>query len=413
VMLRSVPHPTPSRTRRQETTGYYGFALLSAAIVVAFVVGDGQVALCANGPLTLRADHAMKPDGTLAQGVLVVLQDGKIKDTCFGEEAKKAKNARQLPPGAVVSPGLIDLFASIGAHGQASEKVLLIDPKARAADAIDPLDTSLPTAIRSGITTAMVAPAANNLVSGACVSFRTYTAGEALDVLRDDGPMVFALQEGVWQRERAPTSRAGAVHRLRNLITDASNANAPEQVNAVIAGQLDGLLICRSSHDLMSAADALGDLVNRFAIAHTADAIDMPIDAERLAHPVVVGPYTFTTNRRELLGAAALCRSGIDVAFRGGFPETAPHGLRTTAALAVRHGMAPAAARRAMTVAAAKVAGIDNLVGSLAPGKQADLVVFSGDPLRLDTTILEVYVRGTRVYCAANQKNAAAPGGQR
>ena len=96
-------------------------------------------------------------------------------------------------------------------------------------------------------------------------------------------------------------------------------------------------------------------------------------------------------------------RSKIDVAFRGGFPESPPEALRITAALAVRYGMEPAAARRAMTIAPAKIAGVAGRVGAIAPGRDGDLVVFSGDPLRLDKVVLEVYVRGVRVYDAVNQ----------
>jgi imidazolonepropionase-like amidohydrolase len=101
-----------------------------------------------------------------------------------------------------------------------------------------------------------------------------------------------------------------------------------------------------------------------------------------------------------LLGAAALANAGIDVAFRGGFPESASEALRLTASLAVRHGMDPGAARRAMTSAPAAVAGVADRIGAIAPSKDADIVVFSDDPLRMDAKVLEVYVQGVRVYVA-------------
>ncbi len=254
----------------------------------------------------------------------------------------------------------------------------------------------------------MVSPAPSNLVSGVCVSFRTYAKGGKLDVLRDDGPLVFALGEGVWRSDRVPTSRAGALSELRTLLEAAREKAAHPRINAVVAGRLDALIVCGSAHDVASARSELGELFGRSTLVHTGDAIDLAGDLQRLRRPVVVGPYGFASSRRVILGAAALANSGVEVAFRGGLPQSAPDAMRITAALAVRHGMDPAAARRAITVAPAKVAGLANRIGAITPGKDADLVVFSRDPLRLDAVVLEVYVRGVRVYRAANQERSTA-----
>jgi hypothetical protein len=215
--------------------------------------------------------------------------------------------------------------------------------------------------------------------------------------------MVFAFGEGVWRDDRPPTSRAGALYELRSLLADAREGEAHPSVNAAIAGRWGAVLVCDSGDDLTGARDALGELGRRFAIVHSEDAIDLAAEAEDLRRPVIVGPYELTSDRRVLLGAAALADSGVEVAFRGGYPETDVRGLRITAALAVRHGMDPAAARRAMTLVPAKVAGVGGRIGAIASGKDADLVLFSGDPLRLDARVLEVYVKGVRVYSAADQ----------
>ena len=78
------------------------------------------------------------------------------------------------------------------------------------------------------------------------------------------------------------------------------------------------------------------------------------------------------------------------------------HGVarRAAAAVAVRNGMTPAAARRAITSAPAAALGISDRVGSIERGRLADLVVFSGDPLDLRSRVLAVYVRGRRVFVA-------------
>ncbi|MHC4406569.1 MAG: amidohydrolase family protein, partial [Planctomycetota bacterium] len=243
-----------------------------------------------------------------------------------------------------------------------------------------------------------------------CVCFRTWVDRGKLDVLRDDGPIVFALGDGVWQTDRAPTSRAGALYELRRLVAEHREGTAHPRVRAALAGRLDAILVCQTGHDVAAAQSALGNLMRRFAVRHTPDAIDVAGNLSTLRRPVVVGPYSFATSRRVLLGAAVLSEAGVEVAFRGGFPEAAPDALRVTAALAVRHGMDPDAARRAMTIVPATAAGIAGRVGAITPGKEADLVVFSGDPLRLDAVVSEVYVRGIRVYAAENQLDPSAGG---
>ena len=83
-------------------------------------------------------------------------------------------------------------------------------------------------------------------------------------------------------------------------------------------------------------------------------------------------------------------------------PEHAADALRITAALAVRYGMDPAKARRAITGLPAIVTGVPKRIGSIKEGMDADLVVFSDDPLQLDARVLEVYIDGVRVYRAVD-----------
>jgi imidazolonepropionase-like amidohydrolase len=335
----------------------------------------------------------------------VVIQGGKIRQVVPVAEMPRP-GVRRLGNGSVLCPGLIDLCASIGAVEQTLTTVQVVDPAVSAVDAVDPEHKDFAGALRAGITAAMVNPAPTNLVSGTCVSFRTRVTDGKLDVLRDDGPLVLGLGEVVWQRERPPTSRAGALHRLRTLLAEAGAGNADPRINAVVAGRGDALMFCPSIEDIDAARDTLGELADQFVFVHSDDALDLAADSQPLPGPVVVGPYTFSSDRRVLLGAAALSEAGVDVALRGGFPHAPPEGLRISAALAVRHGLKPAKARQAMTAVPAQVAGLAGQVGSIAPGRDADLVVFSGDPLRLDATVREVYIKGVRVYAAASRERS-------
>ncbi len=353
--------------------------------------------------VTLVAGRIVRPDGTLDNAVAVVVRDGKIKRVIPTDDAGDT-NVRRFDAESVVCPGLIDLFSAIGMGGQSVETISIMDPDANAADALDPCHPDFNVALRAGITSAMVAPAPRNLVGGVAVTFRTFVDSGELDVLRDDGPLVLAFGEGVWRSDRAPTSRAGALHELRTLMEEARGGTAHSRVGAAVAGRLDALAVCDQARDVEAMRGVLDDAADRFGIVHTLDAIDIAADLKEIDRPVVVGPYTFTSSQRILLGAAALSDAGVEVAFSGSFPRASVDSLRITAALAVRHGMDPAAARRAITIAPAQTAGVADHIGSIVPDKDADLIVFSHDPLRLDAQVLEVYVKGVRVYAAENQK---------
>ncbi len=344
----------------------------------------------------------LQPDGTLQDRMTVVVRAGRI--TRVSQEADgDGLPLHQLPPESVICPGLLELFALPGVVGQAIEDAQTVDPDASPARALDPSHRDFRAALEAGITAVMVGPAATNLVSGVCVTVRTHVPDGRLDMLREDGPLLLAFGDGVWRPDRAPTSRGGAMHELRGLLAQARAGSAHPRLTAAVRGELDAWIACATGEDVAAMELVLGDVREHFGLVVSQDALDVVDDLRSVRAPVVLGPYTMETSRRELLGAATLAEGGGEVAFRAGFPVTGRDALRLTASLAVRHGMDPAAARRAITIAPAKVAGVADRIGSIAPGKDADLVVFSADPLRMDARVLEVYVRGQRVYCTRNQ----------
>jgi imidazolonepropionase-like amidohydrolase len=362
----------------------------------ATVVAADTAAAVEPGATVLVGDWVLRPDGSLGKDLGVVIRDGKVRRLVKADEA--GSTTHHLPPGAVVCPGMLDLFSYAGAVGQTVEISQLIDPDASPLNVLDPGHPDFRSALTSGITAVMVSPTPANLVNGVGVCVRTYIADGQLDVLRDNGPLILAFGEGVWRSDRAPTSRAGTIRRFRELLDQAREGAAHPRVNAVLGGQLDALIVCPSGSDVGLLERSLGKDAEHFGMVHTLDAVDSADRLRDFGLPVVIGPYSMASSRRVLLGATALTNGGIEVAFRGGFPEAPPEALRLTASLAVRHGMAPQVARRALTVGPAMVAGVADRVGAIAPGKDADLVVYSADPLRMDARVLEVYVKGVRVF---------------
>ena len=112
----------------------------------------------------------------------------------------------------------------------------------------------------------------------------------------------------------------------------------------------------------------------------------------------IVNPLDLTAARRDALAAGLFEKHGVKVAIAGGLPHAPADSLRIGAAVAARAGLTPEAARRSISIVPAELLGVDEQVGSIALGHQADLVVFSGDPLDLRSRVLAVYVGGQRVY---------------
>ncbi len=381
-MLRSLKHSMTS-------SNGVAVALLLAVSVPA--------ATLAQTPSAIVAGRYVAPDGSLQDGTALVLASGKIKSV-RAEAKLNVKGEVVRHPSGVLCPGLLDVRSVIGAYGRNQETMSAIDPGASAIDVVDRSHRDFRSAVRAGITTVMIAPAPTNLVSGAAVVVKTASPDGSATILRSDGPLAFALGGGVLHPSRMPTSRLGAVGMLRDLLGRAQQGNAHQRLVDFVGGKLDAVVYCEDAADLDAALRTFQR--GTYSIVHTGDVHEQAIHLEARRRPIVIGPYGFHTPPRTLATAGAFSAAGVPVAFAGDMPRHSGDALRLTAALAVRYGMDPAAARLAMTAVPAKVAGVDDRVGSIRPGLDADLVIFSDDPLRPDAYVVEVYIDGVRVYGA-------------
>lgn len=356
---------------------------------------------------TLTGAQVLQPDGTLAKGLAVVVSGDRIMRVVSATQVD-LPDPRRLSETSVLSPGLVDLCSSIAAYGEPVEVARAVDPGASARSAIDPQHRDLRLALEAGVTCAMVCPSPSNVISGSAVTFRTALLDERLDVLEEDGPLVFALGRPVLRGDRGPTSRGGARNLLRDALEAARRGDGHPRVRSFLDGHKPGLVFCSAEPDVRVALEVFDAFDRTPAVAHSSDApLGATVDfAKAMAGRnaiAVIGPFDFRTPERLLMTAGILDAADVKVSFRGALPVRSRDSLRVTAAMAVRHGMKTAAARRALTSVAAEVAGTADRVGAIAPGKAADLVIFSGDPLRLDSRVLEVYVRGARVYKAGTR----------
>ena len=360
-------------------------------LLPAGVAGAGE------SSVAVVADRWVAPDGSIRPDGAVLVTDGKISRVGPADELPDAKRVA-YPSGSVVSPGLIDLLSSLGVHGQNIERVRSIDDAPTMYDAIDTQHRDFRAAVRAGVTAALICPLPNNVVGGAGSAVRIGGPGR-IETLHDAGPLMFALGSTVLQWDQAPTSRVGALQLLRGALERAGAGNGGSRLAAFTAGRVGGIVVCDDDQDVSAALRTFPEYGPMPVLAHTTHAVEVAEEiASRKQVKVVIGPYGFDHSPRTLAGAGALDRAGVEIAFAGGLPAAPAESLRITAALAVRYGLARPAARRALTVHAAAVLGAGDRIGRISPGMDGDLVVFSGDPLRLDSRVLAVYVKGVRVH---------------
>lgn len=376
----------------------------------------------------IRAGQIHLGDGSVIRDGTILVRGGKIVAVGSDLKTGDARIFADLPH-AVITPGLIDADASIGlAARDRNEEAREVLPAFTTAAAVDTADPRFRRWLRAGITSVFVGPGMRGVIGGYGSVVKT-TGGppesvelrEAAGLRVSLGPEASSGNRAVRGMEsssmfvRRPTTRMGTVWLLRHAFSryraggsDAAEPMPAEELlvlRAVARGKLPIRFHARNATDIYTALrlaaefdDMRWDVVIDEATEgyRVADAL-----AKRHAR-VVLGPLYAAprTNmeRREgyatrTTNAAILHRAGVGIAFRSG-GESDPENFRTNVGRLVADGLPHAAAVRALTLEAARILGVAERVGSLEVGKDADLVVFSGDPLSPTTRVLGVMVDG-------------------
>ncbi len=381
-------------------------AVAAASLLIAAPAAPG---LARQERTAISAPWGVGPDGSLMADVTVIIVGGRIERVLQGPAEVQADRTIRFESG-VLSPGLIDVASMLGVLGDNVERKSAFDPDASIVEALDALSPVLRASGQAGVTAAMIRPAPSGMISGAAATVRTLVPPGADRVLRADGPLAVTLGPGAWDFDLGPTSRAGVLHELREAMRAAKAEGGSSRLARMVRGELDVLVDAESAEDVDAALALFGQYGLSPTIRHTSDAVETAGELGQAGALVIVGPYHFSSELRLLAGPARLAAAGCEIAFCGGLPGWEPDALRVGAALAVRYGLDPAAARRGLTINAARAAGLGNRVGALTPGADADIVIFSGDPLRLDSRVLEVWIAGERVHFNAPQPREEADG---
>ena len=382
------------------------------------------------GPLAIMGGRVVPVAGPPVEDGVVLISDGRIE--AVGRDVRVPEAAERLDAaGKVVLPGLVDAHTHLGVHEEAegwagqdtNEMTDPVTPQVRALDAINPADLAFADAVAGGVLTVNVNPGSGNPIGGQAAAIRT--AGRTVDemLLRAPSGLKSALGENpkrvYGDRKQLPSTRLGTAAVIRDALVKARNyldkldrgddGEPPERdlrweaLGLVLSGEIPWRQHCHRADDIATALRLADEFGYRLVIDHGTEAVLL---ADRLAErgvPVLIGPLLTSRSKvelrnRSLASPGRLAAAGVELGLITDHPVVPIHLLHVQAALAVREGLDPAAALRAVTLTPARVLGLDDRLGSLEPGKHATLCVWSGDPLDARSRVETAWIEGRQVF---------------
>ena len=331
--------------------------------------------------------------------------------------------------GKWVTPGLIDAHTHLSVKGEPAwmpsvsditEITSPITPSVRCIDALNPADWAIPVVREAGFTTVCALPGSGNLVGGQTVVFKTKPAATVYDMVVDAPvQMKFALGENPrrihgGQQNKAPLTRLGNASMLREVLYKARNyadaldaGKAPYDFNLdpVVRGERFCRIHCHRADDIVTAVRICEEYGMKFSIEHATEGWKILDFLKEKNVTCVVGPLDMAADKLETWYTrfetpGLMEKAGINFCLTQD-SRSATRFLLNHVGMAIARGLSFEAALRGITINAAKLLGIEDKVGSIEAGKNADLAIFDGNPFSsltlCETTIIDgvVYNRST------------------
>lgn len=402
--------------------------LIPAAVLAALSFPGGPGALAAQEPaLALVGARLVPIAGPEVEDGVLVVQGGRI--VAVGPRASTS-----IPAGAEVRdvsgmwimPGLVDTHSHLG-RGDGGDRSSPIQPDARILDGLDVRDPGIRKAMAGGLTAINVMPGSGHLLSGQTVYLKLRGGNTVNDLLFCRDPLReicggMKMANGTNPIGAAPfpgtRGRAAALvreefrkaedYRDRMALADPSRRPSRDLRMEALVEVLDGRRIVHAhSHrhdDILSMLRLQEEFGYRLVLHHLSDA---HLAAGAIAAAGILGASILAPDapggKEEALnagfdGGAALERAGVDVAFHTDDGITDSRFFRRLGGMYVRYGMSREKALEAMTLAGARMMGLEDRIGSLEPGKDADFILVDGDPLSVYSHVQETWVEGRRVF---------------
>jgi imidazolonepropionase-like amidohydrolase len=383
--------------------------------------------------IAITGGRVVPVEGDPIDGGTVLISDGRISSVGAAAEITIPEGAETIDAtGRWVLPGFVETHAHIGVDEQGEgwagkDYNETADPNAarlRAIDGINPADLGFVDALSGGVTTAVIKPGSGNPIGGQTVAIKTWGRTQDEMLLKEPCSVKSALGENPKRKpgDQAPLpiTRMGVAAQIREAFRRAQDYRARrgradekgdpfdrdlalETLVKVLDGELPWCQHVHRADDIATAIRLADEFGYRLVINHGTEAhLLADLIAER-GIPVIIGPLFSTRTKvelrqRTLRSPGILTRAGVRIAITTDHPVVGIQYLVLQAIMAVREGLDRDAALRALTIDPATILGLDDRVGALTAGRDADVVIWSGDPLEAMSRPLQVLVGGRPVY---------------
>ena len=362
----------------------------------------------------------------------ILVEEGKIKKILPKLEEDTIKNAKILDAaGLWVYPGFVEAHCHLGLDGYGigfegadyNEVTDSLTPQLSAVDGLNPQDESIRFAMEAGVTCVAAGPGSSNVLGGTFTVYKT--VGKRIDdmIVKERAAMKCAFGENpkVCYKEKDNYSRMSTASKIRIMLMRTREYLAKQEAAGediwkrppydpklealipVIQGTLPLKAHVHQANDIYTAIRIAKEFHVGLALDHCTDGSLIADDLAKEGYPVAVGPSLghatkFELKNKSFATPGDLVRAGCQVSIITDSPVIPQQYLALCAGLAVKSGMDEFEALKAITIQAARHIGVQDRVGSLEVGKDADLVIAAGNPLVSDTKTQFVIIDGKVTY---------------
>ncbi|MCR8745765.1 amidohydrolase [Romboutsia lituseburensis] len=373
---------------------------------------------------------------TITNGIVeenIIIENGKI--VAIGKNLDVPSDAQVIDAdGKFVFPGFIDAHTHLGLWedgmgfegADGNEETDPITPHLNPIDGINPMDNTFKEAVQGGITAVCTTPGSANVMGGQCIAIKTF--GRRIDKMVIKNPVASKIAFGenpkscYGRDEKMPQTRMAIASLLRenlkkaeeyldemDLYMEHEDHDKPEydirmeSLLPVLKGEVPFKVHAHRADDIFTAIRIAKEFDLKLTLDHCTEGHLIVEELVEEGYPVIVGPSLTEKSKIELRNltfdtAGILSNAGLDICLMTDHPVIPVQYLPLCAGIAVKHGMKKEKAFEAITINPAKTLGIDNKVGSIEVGKDADIVIWDGCPLEIQSNVLYTVIDGKLVY---------------
>ena len=383
--------------------------------------------------LLIRDGKILTMAGKILEKGCVLIEDKKIVAVDKNIDISLNENDQVInAEGLLVMPGLIEAHCHIGITEEkkgtegddCNEVTDPLTPYVRGLDAINPLDPAFHNAIGAGITSVMTGPGSSNVVGGQFVFMKTH--GRKIDEMAILAPAAMKVSFGenpkaiYKELNMPPATRMGIASLLREELFRAvkykkekdkstkKNKDFDEDFRLepwipVLNREIPLKAHVHRTDDILTAIRIAKEFNLKLTLDHCSEGHIIADEIKESGCCAILGPDLASRNKIEIKNAdlktsGILSNKGITVAITSDHPVTLIQFLPIYAGLAAKEGLGIEQGLKAITINAAKICGVDDKVGSIEVGKDADISIFSGNPMEVFTRTIYTVINGEIVF---------------